>query len=120
MNRRERRRGRASFHPRPRWPLAQGKPMATPSTNGHNGRDNGGRFTPGNKLGRGNPFNKRACELRSALMESVSVDDVQKIIAALVKLAKSGDVVAAREILDRTIGKPVQADLLQRVEALEQ
>jgi hypothetical protein len=33
--------------------------------------------------------------------------------------ALAGDVVAAREILDRTIGKPVQTDLLQRVEALE-
>ena len=42
--------------------------MSTPSTNGDNGRDGSGRFTPGNKLGRGNPFNKRACELRAALM----------------------------------------------------
>ena len=90
-----------------------------PSTNGHNGRDQGGRFKPGNKLGRGNPFNKRACELRSALMKAVTADDVAKIIAALVKLAKAGDVVAAREILDRTIGKPTQADILQCVEALE-
>jgi len=93
--------------------------MSGPSTNGHSGRDESGRFRPGNKLGRGNPFNKRACELRGALMDAVTAGDVSSIIAALVKLAKAGDVVAAREILDRTIGKPVQSDLLQRVEALE-
>jgi hypothetical protein len=93
--------------------------MSTPSTNGDYGRDQSGRFVPGNKLGRGNPFNQRACELRSALMEAVTADDVAKIIAAIVKLAKAGDVVAAREILDRTIGKPAQTELLQRVEALE-
>ena len=34
--------------------------------------------------------------------------------------SSEGDTVAAREVLDRTIGKPGQTELLQRVEELEQ
>ena len=91
-----------------------------PSPNGTNGRDGSGRFAPGNAGGPGNPHAKRVNELRTALMEAVTPDDLRKIIAALVKAAQAGDTAAAREVLDRTIGKPAQTDLLQRVEELEQ
>ena len=93
--------------------------MNTPSTNGHNGRDRSGRFAPGNRLGRGNPFNKRACELRSALLAAVTPEDVQAIAAALLKQAKAGDIAAARELLNRLLGTPSPADVLGRLEALE-
>jgi hypothetical protein len=46
------------------------------------------------------------------MLEAVSGDDVKSIIAAMVK--------AAREILDRVVGKAAQTDVLQRLEALEQ
>src|SRR5689334_5353886 len=92
---------------------------AAPSTNRENGRGSNGRFQPGWKGGPGNPLNQRACELRSAMMEAVSRADVRAIMAALVEAAKAGDTIAAREILNRTIGTPGQADLLQRIEALE-
>ena len=93
--------------------------MSTPSTNGHNGRDSSGRFTPGNKLGRGNPFNKRACELRNALLEAVGPEDVRDIAQALVVAAKAGCVVSAREVFNRVLGTPSPADVLARLEALE-
>jgi hypothetical protein len=91
-----------------------------PSTNGDSGRDHGGRFTTGNKLGRGNPFNKRACELRSALMKAVGPNDVQEIAQALVAAAKGGCVVSAREILNRVLGTPSPTDMLARLEQLEE
>lgn len=91
-----------------------------PSPAESNGRDQSGRFAPGNKLGRGNPLARRAQKLRSAMFEAVSDRDVRQILAALVNAAKNGDTIAAREVLDRTIGKAAQTDVLQRLEALEQ
>ena len=86
-----------------------------PSTNG----SNGGRFKPGNKGGPGNPHAKRVARLRSALLKAVSPADMQAIVAKLVTDAKAGSVPAAKEVLERTLGKPFEADLLERLEHLE-
>jgi hypothetical protein len=42
-------------------------------------------------------------------MAAVTPEDVEEITRKLVESAKQGDVVAIRELLDRTIGKPVAA-----------
>jgi len=85
-----------------------------------NGRDSNGRFTKGNAGGAGNPHAAKVAKLRAALLGAVSTTDVELIIASMVEAAKDGDVVAAREVLDRTIGKAVAMDLLQRIESLEE
>ena len=90
-----------------------------PKSNGANGRDNNGRFVRGNPGGPGNPHARRVGKLRNALIRSVSDADVKEIIAKLVEAAKAGDIQAAREVLDRTIGKATQTDVLQRLEAIE-
>jgi hypothetical protein len=91
---------------------APGKPRCTMpaplSPNGPNGRDPGGRFSAGNPGGSGNPFARQVAQLRSALLEAVTPDDVRTIVLALVKKARKGDLVAAREVLDRCIGRPTQ------------
>jgi len=94
--------------------------MNKPSENGANGRDNQGRFAVGNRGGPGNPHAQRTSLLRNAMLSAVSADDVEKIIQAVVKAAKEGDIAAAREVLDRTIGKPSQTDIVARLESLEQ
>jgi len=91
-----------------------------PSPAEPSGRDSSGRFASGNKHGRGNPLAKQAQKLRVALLEAVSEEDIKAIIAKLIEAAKNGDVVAAREVLDRTIGKAAQTELLQRIEMLEE
>jgi hypothetical protein len=83
-------------------------------------RDNRGRFLPGNKAGRGNPTNRKAQQLREALLRSVSVSDLRAIVKRLVEQAKAGDVAAAKIVFDRTLGPPVAIDLLERLEQLEQ
>lgn len=94
--------------------------MPSPAeSNGHHGRDKSGRFASGNRAGKGNPLARKVQQLRTAMVDAVSDADVKEIIAALVTAAKAGDVTAAREILDRTVGKPAQTHLLQRVEELE-
>ena len=57
--------------------------------------------------------------LRAELVASVSPADMRTIVAALVGKAKRGDIAAAKLLLSYTLGKPVEADLLERIEALE-
>ena len=80
---------------------------------------NGTSFKTGNPGGPGNPFAARAGRIRAALLEAVTDDDVAEVVAALVREAKAGNVPAARVLLDRTLGPPVAADLLERLEAVE-
>ena len=83
--------------------------MDTPSVNGPlGGRDERGRFMRGNRGGPGNPHVEKTAKLRSALLSAVTEKDLKAVVMKLVKLAKDGDVVAAREILNRCIGKPVE------------
>ena len=76
-----------------------------PSPNGSNGRDSDGRFTRGNRGGPGNPYARRVSDFRNVLMEAVTDDDLYEIARSLVEKGKAGDVMAAREVLDRLMGK---------------
>jgi ribosomal protein L17 len=44
---------------------------------------------------------------------------MKAIVAKLVTEAKAGNVTAAREVIDRTLGKPQEADLIERITQLE-
>lgn len=88
-------------------------------THQSNGRDPNGRFTSGNPGGPGNPHAGQVSKLRAAILAAVDEGDIEAIIAQLVCKAREGDLAAAREVLDRTIGKAAQSDLLERIEALE-
>ena len=91
-----------------------------PSAPTGNGRDSSGRFTKGNPGGLGNPHAKRVARLRAALLEAVTEEDIRAIVAKLVEQARAGDLYAAREVLLRTLGRPVEWDLLERLESLEE
>jgi len=94
-----------------------------PSTNGDNGeragRDAQGRFTSGNKLGRGNPFAARVAKLRAELLKAVTPADIRAVARKLIKQAKTGDLPAIRELLDRVLGKPLETDVFDKLENLE-
>ncbi|MCE5302848.1 MAG: hypothetical protein LLF97_07030 [Planctomycetaceae bacterium] len=92
---------------------------AAPSTNGPNGRDAHGRFAKGNAGGPGNPFARQAQHLRGALFAAVTTADLKAVVTKLVQLAKGGDVQAAKVVLDRALGPPVELDLIERIEQLE-
>ena len=99
-----------------------------PSPNGANrvggggasGRASGGRFAPGNPGGPGNPHAAHVGRLRSALLSAVGPEDLDAIARKLVELAKAGEMPAIRELFDRTLGRPTEADLIERLEALEE
>jgi hypothetical protein len=91
-------------------PLGGGiETMSSPSTNGLNGRGAGGRFAAGNPGGPGNPHAKRVAALRAALLDGVTPEDVTEVVRLLVTAAKAGNVPAARELLDRCLGKSTLA-----------
>ena len=84
------------------------------------GRDSKGRFVAGSfKGGPGNPLAGRVTKLRLAVLDALSPEDIQRVIKALVKEAEKGSIPACRELLDRTLGKPVETDLIDRIEQLE-
>ena len=82
----------------------------TPSPTNPNGRSSSGKFAAGNRFGKGNPHARRVQQLRTAILDAVTPDDVKAIVAGLIEAAKSGDVAAAKLLLDRCLGKVVAAD----------
>lgn len=83
------------------------------------GRDASGRFAKGNPGGPGNPLAGTLSKLRAALVQSVTEDDIRQIAQTLLNLAKEGDMAATKELLMRTLGRPVEADLIERLERVE-
>jgi hypothetical protein len=81
---------------------------------GDNGRDETGRFVKGWQGGPGNPQVQRLAEYRNALSEAVSPRDLKRVLDKMVKRAQSGDMLAAKILLDRCLGKastaPASAD----------
>ena len=90
-----------------------------PTPNEDNGRDGRGRFAPGNRGGPGNPHAAQVSRLRSALLDAITPDDMRAIISALIEKAKAGDVHAASVLFERVLGKPLEIDIIERIEQLE-
>ena len=81
------------------------------------GRGDGGRFLPGNKLGRGNPHARQTALLRETLLAAVTPDDLHAVVRALIEQARQGNVPAARELLDRVLGRAAPAPEEQQQQA---
>lgn len=79
-----------------------------------------GRFLPGNAGGPGNPHGQRVAALRSAMLETVTPADMVAVAKQLIRAARGGDVAAMKVFFERTLGRPLEADILDRLEALEQ
>jgi hypothetical protein len=94
-------------------------PLTNGSKPASEGRDARGRFTPGCPPGPGNPYAGRVARLREAGWDSVKPAEVKQVYRKLLALALAGDVQAARLLLDRLLGPPVELDLLERIETLE-
>jgi hypothetical protein len=93
------------------------KPPAAKDAKEPGGRNDKGQFTAGNRFGRGNPFTRKLGAMRSAFLDAVTPADIQKLAAALLKMAIAGNLDAARLLLAYGIGKagaavnPDEADL---------
>lgn len=82
-------------------------------------RDQNGRFRKGNSGGPGNPHAARIAQLRSKLLSAISDGDWDAVLRKLIEDAIAGDRAARHELFMRTLGKPIEADLIERIERLE-
>ena len=75
-----------------------------------NGRDHDGRFLPGNAGGPGSPYPKLAQQIKLALYECVTPDNVVAVTRELVRKATEDPgpvgVAAAKVLLDYLLGPP--------------
>jgi len=96
----------AADDPRDDGPIESGA-TATVATDREPGT---GRFLPGNRasVGAGGHGGRRRA-LTDALMRSITPEDVQRVVARLVKDAEGGDVASAALVLAYGLGKPAAA-----------
>jgi hypothetical protein len=96
------------MHPTPPDPAPDPSPA-----NGDTGRDASGRITEGNPGGPGNPYYRRQAQLKRALLEAITEDDVRSVVEVLVGLARGGDLAAIKVYLQYADAKvdPDRAEL---------
>lgn len=77
-----------------------------PSKNGSKsaGRENNGHFKRGNKGGPGRGEGSR--NKATIMLEKLMIDDSKAVIEAVIKAAKSGDMQAAKMVIDRLVPTP--------------
>jgi hypothetical protein len=99
---------------------------AAPSTNGPqtDGRDTRGRFAPGNRGGPGNPHAAAVGKYRAELFKQIKSSDIRlavKTIREVMKRGKDADrLAAAKLLLERVLGAPEPADILDTLRVLEE
>ena len=69
-------------------------------------RDTRGRFAPGNKGGPGNPFARKSAALRQAVLDALTKEKIDAIVAVQIDKALKGDSAAAKLLLSYGVGKP--------------
>ena len=74
----------------------------------HEGRGPGGQFGAGNKGGPGNPFARKTAEMRKAIQDAVTAEDLADVARVIRVLALGGNLAAARLIFSYSAGKPAQ------------
>jgi hypothetical protein len=73
---------------------------------GMDGRNALGQFVSGCKPGPGNPHSAAVARNRAVLLEAVSVEELREVVRGLLEQALSGDIAAARLVLERCCGRP--------------
>lgn len=74
---------------------------------GSSGRDQHGRFAPGNPGGPGGSRN-RANELRQAAVNAITSEHIEALIRKATRMGLEGNVGAMRLVFERTSGKPIE------------
>ncbi len=72
------------------------------------GRETNGYFARGNTIAKGNAVARRMQAHRATLLAAVTPEQIERVWAALVAMAESGDVAAARVFLAYAVGKPAE------------
>ena len=95
-----------------------GEPSETELHGGRNPQT--GRFTPGNKLARGNAAARKVARFRASMFAAVKAGDVKAIVVELLARARAGESWAVKLALEYLCGPPRDVDLDERLTVLEQ
>lgn len=74
------------------------------------GRSSKGYFAKGNQIGLGNKgkSSEKARELKKALLNAVTEEDIKVIVTKMISQAREGDTPSTKELFDRIWGKAKQ------------
>lgn len=92
---------------------------STPDSDGHNGRDQRGRFSAGNRCSKGNVLARKAAQCRAKLFETVSGADFTAIVRRTVAEAKRGEPWAVKLLFAYLLGEPLAHDVEERIAEIE-
>jgi hypothetical protein len=84
-----------------------------------NGRDEKGRFAPGNPGGPGNPYTRQTALLRQVVLDELNEVEIRIIVQRLKARAVGGDVQAIKLVLAYAVGKPESAVNPDEIDRLE-
>src|SRR6476469_1246735 len=70
------------------------------------GRASSGHFGPGNRFGRGNPFDRKVSEYRALVRAAGAAEEQCACVATIESAAMSGDIAAAKVFLELLFGIP--------------
>src|SRR5262249_3614461 len=73
------------------------------------GREAQGRIVKGNGGGSGKPFGRKVAQLRAAVVNFVTEEDLKHIVFKLMMMAESGNLQAMKLLFQYVIGKPAAA-----------
>jgi hypothetical protein len=99
--------------------MSQAQPQTAAAAKNTGGRDDKGRFIPGNPGGPGNPFARKTAAFRTAFVNAVTQKDFEEVTRAVIERAKKGDMTAAKLFYSYTMGtsdKPKDPDTLDQKE----
>jgi hypothetical protein len=91
-----------------RMAAADQRPSEQRAADHRKDRDAKGRFAAGNRGGPGNPFARHLAELRKELFDAAETDAVCDVARKMIERACSGDVAAAKLVLQYTLGRPAE------------
>jgi hypothetical protein len=94
-------------------PVSDEAPANKPAAPSHTPN---GKFAPGNKCGRGNPFARKMGAMRSAFLAAITPEDVQMVARRLLAQALAGNETAAALFLSYALGKPTRGVDVDRLD----
>ena len=99
--------------------VTNGSPDGTtrPTIEGKDART--GRFTKGNKLGRGNPYTYAQLRLQAAIREQLDDTALEKLVRAMIKHAMKGKGAYLIALLERFAGRVADWSVEERLARLE-
>ncbi|GIW80766.1 MAG: hypothetical protein KatS3mg105_2573 [Gemmatales bacterium] len=76
------------------------------SQQNESGRNENGQFAKGNRFGKGNPFARQVAQLRKALVDAFSEEDIAEIAQKLKQMCLEGNLAAIKIVFSYLLGKP--------------